>query len=147
APGLDLEVRVAERRGQLEVHDAAGPAALGPGRRPDRDVAEALAFLDARGQQIPGEDPLDGLIEPDVECDADGVGVLAEVAEASRQWHDRLLGKDQPYSEFGRYLAAVHRQANLNSLGHRALGPRTVLADDTRSIVPVGACESGRPAR
>src|SRR6185437_4026214 len=81
--------------------------------RPDRDVAEALAFLDARGQQIPGEGPLDGHIQPDVESDADGVGVLAGVDEASRQCHDLLLGKDQPYSKFGRYHAAVQRQTNL----------------------------------
>src|SRR4029077_19827474 len=90
-----LEVRLAERRGQLEVQHAAWLAALGAGRRPHLAVTETLAALDAPGQQIARENPLDWLVEANVERDADGVGVLAGVKEASHQWHDRLLGHDE----------------------------------------------------
>src|SRR5216684_4218480 len=62
-----LEVGLAERRRELDVQDAARCAVGGAGGRPDHDVAEALAALDAQGQQVPREDPLDRLIEADVE--------------------------------------------------------------------------------
>src|SRR5690348_1143716 len=58
-----LEVRLAERRRQLQVQYAAGSAALGAARRPYMDVAQTLATLDARGQQVSREDPLNGLVE------------------------------------------------------------------------------------
>src|SRR5690349_22136357 len=63
-PGRRLEVRLTMRRGQLDVQHAAGRPAFGAGRRPDRDVAEALAALDAHSQQVAGEEPLDGLAGP-----------------------------------------------------------------------------------
>src|SRR5262245_174848 len=91
-----LEVRLAERGGQLDVQHAAGSAALRAGRRPDADVTLTLAALDPLGQQVPREYPLHRLVQPDVERDADRVGVLARVKEASHQWHDRLLGNDEP---------------------------------------------------
>ena len=55
------------------------------------------------------------LVEPDVERDADRVGVFLGVVQARHEGHDRLLGDDQPKSELRRYrAAAVHRQSNLN---------------------------------
>src|SRR5579875_1775965 len=94
--GGRLEVRLAEGGGELDVQHAAGRAARGAVGRPDVDVAEALAALDAHGQQVAGEDPLDRLVQPDVERDADGVWVFAGVVEAGYQRHDRLLGNDEP---------------------------------------------------
>src|SRR6516225_10387093 len=69
-----LEVRLAERGGQLDVQHVAGSVGLRLGRRPDVDVALALAALGPRGQQVPRENPLHRLIKPDVKRDADGVG-------------------------------------------------------------------------
>src|ERR1700758_4749319 len=115
-----LEVGLAEGGGQLDVQHGAGLAAHGPGRRPHDHVPEALAALDAAGQQLSREDPLDRLIEPNVERDADRVRVFLRVVKARHERDDRLLRDDQPKSEFCRYrAAAVHRQSNLKS----AVGP------------------------
>ena len=78
-----LEVGLAEGRGQLDVQHAARRAVRGAGRRPDDDVAEALAALDAAGQQVSREDPLHRLVEPDVERDADRVRVFLGVVTGS----------------------------------------------------------------
>jgi hypothetical protein len=50
-------------------------------------------FSTLLGSPPAGEDLLDGLFQPDVERDPDGVGVLEK---AARQRDDRLRGCDQP---------------------------------------------------
>src|SRR5205823_13152707 len=80
--GGGLEVGLAERGGQLDVQDLPGRAALGFGGGPHADVAQPLARLDAGGEQVAGEDPLDRLVQADVEGDADRVGVVAGVVQA-----------------------------------------------------------------
>ena len=70
-------------RDQLDVQHAAGLAARGSRRRPHLHVADALAALDAPRQQVAGEDPLDGLFQPDVERDPDGVAGRHTIAMIS----------------------------------------------------------------
>src|SRR5215469_17411812 len=112
-----LEVGLAEGGGQLDVEHLA-QGAVGGGRGPDLDVTEAIAAFGPGGEQFASEDPLHGLVEADVEGDADRVRVLGGVEQARYQRDRRLLGNDEPETEFGCYgLAAVHRLANLYLAG------------------------------
>jgi hypothetical protein len=66
------------------------PAGAGDGRTCTSPMPWSPGALDAPRQQVVGEDPLDGLFQPDVECDPDGVGVLTGAEKAARQRNDRL---------------------------------------------------------
>ncbi len=67
-----------------------GGAARGSRRGPHLHVADALAALDAPRQQVAGEDPLDGLFQPDV-----GTGSLpmrgGSQGRPTRVTHPRVL--------------------------------------------------------
>src|SRR5580658_4353208 len=117
-----FEVCLAERGRQRDVqHRALGVSSsdhlqaigfgAGLGRGPDLHVALALPRLDPRGQQVPGEDPLNWLISAHMERHAHRVGVAAAVVQTGHKRDNRLLWDDKPETQFGRdrgAAASVH---------------------------------------
>ena len=118
-----LEVGLAKWRRQLDIQDLAAGLVRADHvevigfrarhrRGPHLYVSLALPRLDPRGQQVPGEDPLDWLVGADVERHAHRVGVLAAVVHAGDKRNNRLLRDNKPKTKLGRDRGAavsVHR--------------------------------------
>jgi acetolactate synthase-1/2/3 large subunit len=108
-PGAHLELGLPERGAHGDIQDrvpGSGRLLGSPRgrvtrcrRRPCPDIADTLAGVQGRGEQVAGEGPLHRLIRARVKGHPDRVRIRAAVGQAGRQRHDHVLGPDQPQAQ------------------------------------------------